>query len=219
MKRYILFLLLLPFSAWAQDDKIETHSEWQLSKEKDEIKIYTRWRPVEEDREAREMRGEMVVEVPIHNIVHLIKDDSKATQWINRVKTFKNVKIINDLTWYSYSEMSIPWPMDNQDMVTKNELKVNKNGTILIVLTGAPEIVPVKDGVRRIEHFEGGWKLEPMEDNRVKITYSMFNNSKPVIPRFITDPLVLNSFWSTLDDMRKILIENKDEVVKLPYLK
>ncbi|MFW5761766.1 MAG: hypothetical protein ACOCXH_12370 [Cyclobacteriaceae bacterium] len=101
MKRYIFVGLLLPITLYAQDEKIETHREWKLSKEKDGISIFTRWRPVGEDREAREMRGEMVVEVPVHNIVHLIKDDSKATQWINRVKTFENVKVIDDFTWYS----------------------------------------------------------------------------------------------------------------------
>ncbi|MFW5761767.1 MAG: hypothetical protein ACOCXH_12375 [Cyclobacteriaceae bacterium] len=115
--------------------------------------------------------------------------------------------------------MAIPWPMDNQDMVTKNELKIEKNGKVSIVLSGASHMVPVKDGIRRIEHFEGGWTLTPLIGNQVKITYSMFNNSEPVVPRFITDPLVLKSFWITLDEMRKILIANKNEVVKLHYLK
>lgn len=215
----ITLLISLPLLSIAQEDQLETHSEWELSKEKDGIQIYTRWRPVEDDREAREMRGEMVVEAPISNIVHLIKDDEKATQWINRVKVFENVRVVDDFTWYSYSEMAIPWPMDNQDMVTKNELKIYKNGKVEIVLSGASEEVPVKDGIRRIEHFEGGWKLEPINEKQVKVTYSMFNNSKPVIPRFITDPLVLSSFWSTLDEMRKILVENKNKVVDLPYMK
>jgi hypothetical protein len=220
MRVFIFFIFVfINFTTFAQKEEPETHSEWKLSKEKDGIKIYTRWRPVEKDREARELRGEMVVNVPITNIIQLIKDDEKATEWINRVKVFKNVKIVDDFTWYSYSEMAIPWPMDNQDMVTKNELKVYKNGKVAIVLSGASEQVPVKDGIRRIEHFEGGWKMEPLPKGNVKITYSMYNNSKPVIPRLITDPLVFNSFWSTLDDMRKILIKNKNEVIELPYLK
>jgi len=220
MKILLSFILVIcNLATIAQQKEPETHSEWKLSKEKEGIKIFTRWRPVEEDREARELRGEMIVDVPVSNIIHLIKDDKKATEWINRVKVFKNVRIVDDFTWYSYSEMAIPWPMDNQDMVTKNELKIYKNGKVEVVLSGASEQVPVKDGIRRIEHFEGGWKMEPLHNGNIKITYSMYNNSKPVIPRLITDPLVFNSFWSTLDDMRKILVKNKDKVVELPYLK
>ena len=44
-----------------------------------------------------------------------------------------------------------------------------------------------------------------------------FNESEPVIPRWITDPIVLNGLRRMLDDMRKILQKNPGKV-DVPYL-
>ena len=213
----LLFLLCTGHTLFAQtkNDELEVHEEWRLNIDKDGIKIFTRWIEGDEGMKARQMKGEMNLEVPASNVVQLIKDDEKAVKWVNRAIAFENLKEIDPFNWYSYCEFDIPWPFNNQDLITRNELKV-QNNEIEIHITGMPEYQPVKENINRIEKFSGAWLLTD-EINQTKITYFIFTESKPVLPRWVIDPIVLNGFWHTLDEMRKILLQNPAEV-NLPYL-
>jgi hypothetical protein len=216
MKIFLLLLLTgLVHSLTAQDEALEVHDDWRLKKDKDGVRVYTRWIEATDVRKARQMKVEMVVESSIENILMVLKDDVNAKKWAYRAKEFYNFDIIDENNWYSYSELSIPWPFQNKDLITKNHLvRIPSENQVRVDITGVADYLPEKKSLSRIPHFEGGWTLTRTGDDAVKIEYLVFTKSEPVLPRWIIDPIVEQGAWETLNNFRELLEIHSNTLAK-----
>lgn len=200
------------------DKKLEIYDVWKLKKSEDDIQIYFRWIKVEPDKKNRQMRSEMVVDAPLSSIVGVIKDDNKAKIWVSRVKEFYHFDMIDYYNWYTYTEFSLPWPLVNQDLVIKNQLIQDPKSLVIeIDMKCIPDYLPEKKNTKRFLHFQGIWRLIPLPGRKTKIEYLIFTKMKPVLPMWITDPIVVNGLWNTMDKMRDLILENKLEMVQMNY--
>lgn len=203
----------------AQEKDPEVYDEWRLSKEKDGIQIYTRWIEAEEGRKARQIHTVMTVNASLSASVYAIKNDQQVKKWLNRAKEYYHFDETDDYHWFAYTEFNIPWPLENQDLITRDFLSQDANtGKVLITLEGEPKKLPEKNNVQRIPQFEGSWELTPKSGNKVKIDYFIFTRTKPFLPRWIIDPIVTYGLWSTFDKLRVQISENESRKVKLPYI-
>ncbi|MBR9998126.1 MAG: hypothetical protein KFF73_04105 [Cyclobacteriaceae bacterium] len=225
-KRWIIALIYLVimhlnFSAAAQQDQEdpEVYDEWRLKRDKDGIRIYTRWIEAEEGRKARQMHAVMQVEASLDASVLALTDEKQVKIWLNRVKEYDHFDEKDKYHWYAYTQFRIPWPLNNQDLITFNTLQQDREtSAVQIKLEGRPDDRPEENGVQRIPHFDGAWHFTPLADGRVQIEYYIFTKSKPVMPRWIIDPIVESGLWSTFADMQRVILENEANNVKLTFL-
>jgi hypothetical protein len=207
--------LLLSLSVFAQEEEIEVHDDWRLKKSSDGVKVYTRWIEADDTRKARQMLAQMEVKTNMQSIIDVIKDDEIAEKWVNRAKNFYNFESEGDNNWYTYTELSIPWPFSNKDLITRNELIYHpQEEKIEIKLIGEPDRLPEKKSVSRIPHFEGSWLLTQVDHQTVKIEYFIFTKQEPILPRFIIDPIVEGGIWTTLDKMRQYIIKRDQSIAR-----
>lgn len=222
--RVILFLTLalhsgLCVQAQQKEKELEVYEEWRLKKEKDGIQIYTRWIEAEEGRKARQMHAIMKVKASLNAAVISILDDSEVRSWLNRAKEYYHFDKKDEFHWYAYTQFSIPWPLDNQDLITFNTLEQDEiTKKILVTLEGRPDYRDEEKGVQRIPHFDGSWEFTPMPDGNIQIDYYIFTRSKPVLPRWIIDPIVEYGLWSTFSEMQKVILANEDSKLKLSFI-
>lgn len=209
------------FNAYAQQeqDELEVYEDWRLKKDKDGIQIYTRWIEAEEGRKARQMHAVMQVKASLDASVMAITDDSQVKTWLNRAKYYYHFDRQDNFHWYAYTQFKIPWPLNNQDLITLNTLQQDQNTKIIYVkLEGKPDYKAEENGVQRIPHFDGSWEFTPLSDGKVQVDYYIFTKSKPVLPRWIIDPIVEYGLWSTFSDMQKSIIANETSKVKLSFI-
>ena len=221
----LIFLLTLvlysgyPGQAQRQEEELEVYEDWRLKKEKDGIQIYTRWIEAEEGRKARQMHAMMKVRASLHAAVISILDDGEVRNWLNRAKEYYHFDKKDDFHWYAYTQFSIPWPLDNQDLITFNTLsQEEKTKNVLVILEGRPDYRDEEKGVQRIPHFDGSWEFKPMPDGTIQVDYYIFTKTKPVLPRWIIDPIVEYGLWSTFSEMQKVILANEDSKMKLPFI-
>ncbi|HLF33713.1 MAG TPA: hypothetical protein VI583_05730, partial [Cyclobacteriaceae bacterium] len=120
---------------------------------------------------------------------------------------------------HSYTEFSVPWPLNNQDLVTRNSLIQDKNSkTVGIRIENTPGKIPVRKHVDRLPYFEGSWEIVPREDGEVIVIYKIFTGQKPWLPRWIVDPIIEYGLWQTLIDMRKEIMEKNGLSTRLEYI-
>jgi hypothetical protein len=226
LRRYLIKLFLVPvllssFMAEAQQEQeeLEIYEDWQLKKEKDGIRIYTRWIEAEEGRMARQMHAIMQVDAGLDASVMALTDEVQVKKWLNRAKDYYHFDGTDSHHWYAYTQFKIPWPLDNQDLITYNILEQDDNTlAVQVLLEGRPDHRPEENGVKRIPHFDGKWIFTPLPDGKVQIEYFIFTKSKPVLPRWVIDPIVESGLWSTFADMQAIILENEADDVKLSFL-
>ncbi len=194
--------LAIPHSGWTQ------HTAWELNKEKDGVVIRTRERAEEH---TKEFQAEMTVPTSVNKLVTLIQTDSLGIRWINRAEQFKTLKIVNDSAWYSYTEISIPWPFLNKDLITYNQLFRKPDGSIAISMVSHPTYIPEKKGLSRLQHSEGWWYFTPSANGDTRVTYEVFAKSSGGLPEWIVTPIIIHGLYVTLRDLRSVVQQVQEE--------
>jgi hypothetical protein len=215
MKFFLLLIVILPHeinlfvpekssSSNIIDRDSEVHGKWKLARNDSGIKIFTRWINVDNSFKVRQLKGEMVIDHPVVYVSNYIKDDEIASQWLNRTLEHKKIQSIGQNEWMTYTLFNLPWPFDNQDLVAKNT--IHKSGeNIVIQVDGMPDFIPEKQGINRIENFEGLWRLTRVGNDKTRVEYTIVTKVKPIAPRWITDPIINHNFWTTLDNLQNML--------------
>ena len=175
-------------------------TNWELVKSKQGIKVFSQWVTLYDGYKTRRLRGDFQVNVPLPDIIAILKDGGKVKNWMEGVSESYNLKNQDNL-WYSYARFNIPWPFDDQDLIVENTLEFTDCDTAYIHLKSLPDYLPQNPGLKRMENFYGYWKLVKLSPNASRIEYAAYSMSEPVVPRFIQDPIVLNTFFSSLENL------------------
>lgn len=188
-------------------------SSWELEKDKDGVKVYLR-----EYKNDKQAKAEMTVKSSLSAIVALLKDESVGTEWIDRANEFKLVKSNGDKEWYTYTEISLPFPYSNRDMIIKNVLSQNSNKVVKITTDSEHTLLSVDDDLERVEVAEGYWQLTPLGNGQVKVFYQVYVEMgvNAPVPNWVKDPMMADGILDTMRGMKEILPNYQNK--KLSYI-
>lgn len=181
----------------------EKKVEWNLLKDKGTVKIYNRMK----SDGFQEYKGVVSVSADVEKIISLIRNDKKGVKWINRAVDFKTVGELNDTEWYTYTEIDIPFPFDNKDLVSLNKLEHQSLDSALINMVSEPTYLPEYKDKARIEHMEASWYAVRQDSETTRLEYRVVSH-KQILPLWISQPLVSHSLYKTLEAFKK-LVEKK----------
>jgi hypothetical protein len=213
IKAAILFLATLLHPDFRQETalidapngkKKESGTEYKLLKIENNIFLYSKWIPVDDTRMARRLKIIFIVEGSVSAILTELRHDDHFPLWMKNCKTYYRVRTVNPDEWYSYVQFSVPWPLYNQDLILHYMVQDHEEkGIIRIHLEGIPDLIKKFDRVTRILHFEGDWIMQELENNRIRVKYSVFTNVKPSYPLWITDPIIQNNLLKSMNAFRE----------------
>jgi len=184
---------------------------FQLVKQEDDISIYIRWLLVDEKRSARQMKVTFAVEAPEEKALSVLLDDSSFTSWMRGTRDYHRVHTVDSGNWYSYIQFSIPWPLNDQDCIIHYQMQTATEKITEIVLTGEPDYLSTVEGVTRISHMEGMWKLVSAGADRTLVEYVIFSRQPSSFPRWITDPIIQNNMIRTMSAFREQAVRRTSE--------
>ena len=214
MNKLMILILLagFGFSAMASEpvtsEPKTTESTFTLVKSKNNIDIYSRWIPVTEKRSARQIQVKFSIDAPIDEALSIILNDNEFTTWMKGTCESRRVQTADQNHWVSYVRFSIPWPLNDQDCIIKYALNKHNSTYYEVSIDGDPEYLNPIDGVNRISHMTGSWKLVQTGPNRTLIEYTIFSNQPSSFPKWITDPIIQNNMVHTMTAFRE-KVENK----------
>lgn len=208
LKKTISFILtfIISINLFAQ-------GSWKLEKDKEGVKVYLR-----EYKNDKQAKAEMIVNSSLAAIVALLKDESVGTDWIDRANEFKVVKTNGDKEWYTYTEISLPFPYSNRDMIIKNILSQNSSKVVKITTDSEHTLLPVDDDLERVEVADGYWELTPIGKGQVKVFYQVYVEMgvKAPIPNWVKDPMMADGILDTMVGMKEMLPNYQSK--KLSYI-
>jgi len=201
--------IIIFLSFYFQIIPVSGQSEWKLIKEDTGIKVFSKTVP---DSKIKAIKAELILKASASQLVALLLDVNTATKWVFHTKSCVLIRKISDSELYYYSEVSLPWPLENRDFVA--HIKVFQDPKTKVVTVDAPAVpgwMAAKNGIVRISHSVGLWIITPIDKERIKLEYSLQVDPGGVIPAW-----VVNTFAAQgpIESFKKMQVQ-----LKLPQYK
>ncbi len=207
MKRLILLICLL--ATGAGQYLLSQTTEWELRKNEDGIKVYTR---EVDGSDFDEYKAVMTVKIEPKALLYVICDVSKFTEWMPDIEEAKMLKKESADMQIDYTETNAPWPVKNRDAVVQRDIIHGKNGEITINMKALPDYIPEKDGIVRIPKMDGFWKMTPRGNGEVEVINQVLADPGGYLPSWLVNAKVVDDPWEIMQGLEKMA--KKDEAVE-----
>jgi hypothetical protein len=151
-KKLIFLFLLFANCAFAQ-----TGDNWELKKNTDGVKIYTR---EVENSKIKAIKVECALDATLTQLTSVLIDIKNGEDWLYHVSTSYVIKQVSPQELYYYSLVEMPWPISNRDFIA--HLKVTQDPATKTVSIDAPclaDMVPAKPKIVYVLHADPGGSL------------------------------------------------------------
>jgi len=200
--RYKILITVMLFAASLQ---VCAQQDWELSKDKNGIKVYTR---KADSSKFKSVKVEAVLEGSLDKLASILMGVEKNIKWVYGTKSLHLIKrnSANELIYYA--ETGLPWPMRNRDQAILINLYPDSAGHKLkITTTGKPMAIPPTEGLVRVPYFLGVWDVTAVDNKRIAINYFLDVDPGGSIPAWITNMFVAKGPYETFMNLSGLLIK------------
>ncbi len=172
-------------------------SEWQLKKDKNNIKVFLR----SKSSDVQEYLAETIIDSDLKSISSIILDFDKSYKWMYKLKSSKILDKNSESLYHVYFTVEMNWPLKNRDLVS--DVKIfRSNNKITIDLNSKPNYINRNEKYIRIIDTRSIWNLIKISENKTKVTLQSYAVIEG-IPNFITDLFILESPLYSLSNLRE----------------
>ena len=210
-------LILLTVGQWCMGLIFPGQSSaWELEKDKEGIKVYTR---VVKGSAFREYRAVMTISASLSSLVALVEDITECHSWIHTCKEGKLLKRVSPVESYTYTVNHAPWPVSDRDAVVHNTISQDPESRVVTIrIRGVPDHVPEKTGLVRVKKIKGCWRFAYTEKGLVEVLYQVHSEPGGNIPSWLVNSIVLSQPFYTLRNMRKMVRKPQYNKAKYDFI-
>jgi hypothetical protein len=204
----MIFCLLI-FNVHAQTD-------WKLITEKEQIRIFSQSVP---DSKIKAIKVNCTVDASVTQLTALLMDVEGGVNWVYKTKSCVLIRKVSPTELYYYSEISLPWPLENRDFVA--HLRLTQDRITKVVTIDGPVangMVSIKKGVVRVNQSKGKWVLTPAGRDRTKIEYTLHTDPGGNVPAWAVNLFAAEGPMETFKSMKQQLKLPKYRNAVLGYL-
>jgi ribosome-associated toxin RatA of RatAB toxin-antitoxin module len=184
--------------------------DWVKKYDEDGLVIYLK------GKKTNEYRAEMIVDAPVIACIGLMRDISEHSKFMGGVKKASVLKEYNQMESLIYCEIDMPFPMSNNEIVTRAKFEVLEKGAVRIILKAEPHLYP-KTKLTRLNLADGFWLFEPQVGNKTKVTYQLkFEDSNA--PNWLANYFILDGPKKTMTGFAKRVKKDKYKDIVISWL-
>ena len=192
---FLPFLFTLTFSILSAQDN------WELQKDKDNIKVYTR---KVEGYDIKASKAIAIMETTIPRLVAVLMDASNYHKVIASSKSSKLLKIVSESERIYYVSTDAPWPVTDRDGIYSLKFSQDISTKIVtITFTGLPDFIPEKEGYVRVHDSKGLWTFSPLSNGKVEVTYEYVADPGGSIPAWLANTSAVNIPFDTMQNLKE----------------
>lgn len=197
-----LLLLFFASSLAAQEDQ----EGWELAKQEDGIKVYTR---AIANSSYKEFKGKMEIYATIDELLTFIRDARLCPTW-----HYKCIAMLNLSDGYIYKLSSLPWPFSQRYTVMQSMTHYDKHSNSYTIKLSnikrslLPQHIqaqlPAPNDTVQMRYSDGYWQFKPdPAQNTIHIIYQMHGDAGVTLPSEWTHFGIINSAFITLSNLKK----------------
>lgn len=213
MKRtaYLLLMMGLFFQTAAK-----CQEDWSLKKDKNGIKVYSRKTT---NYKFNELKVEAVFDGRISQLAAVLLNVDKQYEWVYKTIKSEMVKKNSATDVIYYSEIEVPWPFDNRDLVMHMNIQQNlQNKALSIVVKSENEQVPVKNNIARIKYALAKWTVTPINTAQFKIEYSIQVDPGDGIPAWLLNLFAISGPYESFKNLKDQLKLPQYQQATFPFI-
>jgi hypothetical protein len=192
----VIIFFSLAFNVAAQDN-------WDLSKNKNGIKVYTR---KTDSSDFKSVKVVAVMTGTCDKLSGILLGVDRNIKWVYHTKTLRLIKRFSSNELIYYAETSLPWPMRNRDQAIRINLYPDSiNHSLKIITTGEPKAIPETKGIVRVAYFLGIWQVKEISDGKISIEYYLNVDPGGSIPAWISNMFVAKGPYETFVNLSELL--------------
>ena len=184
---------------------------WEFVREREEVKVY---RKEVGDRTA--FRGIGIIEGAPEKLVGIIHNPKRWKFWIDDLDEGKLLEKKSDFHFVFLQEIDAMWPVKNREIVFESIVsRVGPSQILLEMKSVNHPKAPANSNVRAKVSFTR-YKIDPLEGNRMQVTFENLSDPGGRIPNFMVDWASKSFPVSIIEGLRKEMLNPAQEKALLP---
>lgn len=173
--------------------------DWDLVKEKGQIKVFTR---IVEGKRIKELKIETAIQSSLNSIVSILDDVDSHPSWVYKCATSRIVDTASPSEFNYYISVDFPFPARDRDMVIYYKRWQDPITKIVTTVSrSAHDHIAEKPDYIRIVEFESEYTLTPREAGWVDVVYTMSSDPAGVIPAWMINMAIAKGPVLTMGNM------------------
>lgn len=194
---------------------LHAQDSWDLVKENDGVKVYTRTNEV---MSFKEFKATMTVKAKVEDFVAVLFDVDGLTSWGYNISEAKLLDRPNDTIQIYYAVAKAPWPYKDRDGIYKNTLNWDKNNRSLTVdIELLEDERELSKSYVRMDGY-GFWRITEISANELKIDFQMQVDPGGSIKAWLANMFVTDSPFQTMTGIRKAMSLKKYQGESFEFL-
>jgi hypothetical protein len=190
--------------------------EWELKKNEDNIKVYTRKVTTSD---FKELKSSTVVKASFSSVINLLCDVENYTKWVYKCVTSKGMNRKDDTEVCSYQLFDAPWPLQDRDVVARMKVKQDPKTKVITVSSGlADGLVEEKEGIVRIKNFHTLYTLTSLGGGWIRIDYELGTEPGGTVPAWLANLVMVNGPFETQAMMNQLIQTAPYKTSKLSFI-
>jgi hypothetical protein len=210
----IVSVLLMSFFMTSALVRRSQSDEWQLKKDQDGIKIYSR--DIENSR-FKEVKVVTSFNTTLPVLVGVLSDKNSLKNWVYKCTESKLLKQDSPSETYHYQIADSPWPADDRDFILKSRVSQDSATRIVeIEAIGQADFIPESRKHIRIPSYKAHWTLTPAGNNTVNVVYTVSLDPGGNVPSWIINMGITDVPMHSMKNLKKEIEKNPDK--KLDFI-
>lgn len=190
---------------------------WELQRDRDGIQVYTQKR-AGSTHDA--VRSQMTIKANLNSVIGLVRDTTACPEWAELCKEAYEHEVVSEKELYVYTYNNIPWPVKDRDALTHVIWDQDaETGEVTMTATATTDILPVNKKAVRIIDAHVQWTFLPLADGSLEVTSVAHIDPNGPTPSWITNLLLVDTPFKTLEGMRRVLASGRYDDTKIDFLK
>lgn len=159
----------------------------------------------EKKRQFPTFRGTGRIKADMWQIIAVIQDASKHTEWLHQCSDAGMLKQVDQLTQIVYNRIDAPWPVKDRDVVLRGKIDfINPASEVKIRFRAIKSsLKKTPSDVIRMPILEGHWYLVSMGQGKTLVEYQVNADPGGELPQWLVEQGSKELPLFTLKNLRK----------------
>ncbi|MBD2704252.1 hypothetical protein IC229_26650 [Spirosoma sp. BT702] len=181
----------------------QTSGDWNLEKDKDGIRVYSRNLL---GNRLKELRVQTTFQGTLSSLVAMLSDIENYPKLMYKTKTSRLLRRVSETEIYYYIETALPWPVENRDMNVRLTFSQDPSTHVLrIQINKVADEVPPQPQTVRVVDWLAVWEVQPQPNQELKIDYHCRVNPGGSLPPWLINLTAATGPYESFKQLRKTI--------------
>jgi len=180
--------------------------QWNLIKEKNGIKIYTR---KEDGKSLKSYKGVADIKAPAEKVFSLIEDVNNTEWWDKNINMIRMLLYDKNKKAQYYLVYKLPWPVTDRDLCVDVTVTIDPvTGLRVITAVPLPDVIPECQDKIRIKEYKQTWTVQPAGKDLTHVILEGYVDPAGSIPDWVSNMLIVDSPLQVINSIRQRVEKN-----------